>query len=62
MRKMQRNSAAMVMPSASSGQTSVMRISSVGKRAEGRKSHQILVASSISPAFTRTSMERSYSL
>ena len=50
------------MPSSISGQTSVMRISSVGKRAEGRKSHQILVASSISPALTSSSMARSYSL
>ena len=40
---------------------SVMRISIVGKRAEGRRSHQILVASSMQPSFTRRSTMRRYS-
>ena len=48
----------MAMVSSSRVQTSVIRISSVGKRAEGRRSHQILVASSISPTLTRVSTVR----
>ena len=52
---------AIASPSSSRVHTSVMRSSSVGKRAEGRRSHQILVASSITPAFTSTSTVRAYS-
>ena len=42
-------------------QMSVLRISTVGYRALGRMSHQSLVASSITPAPTRTSTCRRYS-
>ena len=41
--------------------TSVMRISSVGKRAEGRRSHQILLASSMTPLRTSRSTVWRYS-
>ncbi len=61
MRNRQRNSAAIDKVSSSVVQQSVMRISSVGKRSLGRRSHHSLVASSISPAPTRMSTWRRYS-
>ena len=53
--------AAMVIVSSIVGVTSQMRDSSVGKRAEGRKSHQIFVASSTIPVLMIVLIERSYS-
>src|SRR5712691_7840993 len=60
-RKRQRKRAAIASESSSVVQLSVMRISSVGKRALGRRSHHRLVAFSISPAPTRMSTWRRYS-
>src|SRR5512132_721455 len=55
-------SAAIAIASSMEAQTSVIRISSVGKCADGRMSHQIIDASSSSPALTRMSTCRLYSL
>ena len=55
MRRMQTNMAATHTASSSRVHTSVTRISSVGKRAEGRRSHQILLASSMMPLRTSRS-------
>src|SRR5215472_16545438 len=60
-RNRQRNNAAIDNESSSVVQLSVMRNSSVGKRALGRRSHHNLVSSSISPAPTRMSTWRRYS-
>ena len=61
MRKVQAKSAAMETASSMRVHTSVTRISSVGNFADGRRSHQILVASSITLLRTSTSTVRWYS-
>ena len=56
------NSAATVSASSMSGQTSQIRISSVGKRELGLRSHQILEPSSNSPELVMCSTRRWYSV
>ena len=55
MRRMHTYIAATHTASSSRVHTSVMRISSVGKREDGRRSHQILLASSMTPLRTSRS-------
>ena len=59
--KMHWVSAAMAMVSFKRGETSQMRDSSVGNRADGRRSHQIFVESSIMSESMIVRTERSYS-
>jgi len=62
MRRMHWKSAATASASSMSGQTSQMRISRVGKRELGRRSHQILEPSSSRPELVMCSIMRWYSL
>ena len=61
MRRMHTYMAATHTPSSSRVHTSVTRISSVGKRDDGRTSHQILLASSMTPLRTSRSTVCVYS-